>query len=118
MDAESRSALTVMLWAISGLTVGAIFCTAAIGTMTAWHIVFAFIMLGLAIGGTPFLLNFQSETELEKAKRQRIDNLLRDMSDDDLVTLKQRLSDGEVSEDTILDFIGDDGELVTRNNEN
>lgn len=118
MDAETRSSLAVMLWIVSGLTIGAIFCAASIGTFTLWHALFAFITLGLAIGGTPIMLNWQSDTELEKAKRQRIDNLLRDMSDDDLVALKQRLSDGNVGEDSILDFISDDGELVVRNNGN
>lgn len=115
MDSESRSALIVMLWFASGITIAAIFIAAAVmNAFTLWHALFGFVILGLAVVGTPFLLNFKPEDELEKAKRQRIDNLLRDLSDDDLVALKQRLSDGDVSEDTILDFIGDDGELVTR----
>ena len=115
MDSESRSALTVMLWFASGITLAGIFIAAGVmGSFTLWHALFGFVILGLAIIGTPFLLNFKPEDELEKAKRQRIDNLLRDMSDDDLIALKQRLADGNMSEDTILDFIGDDGELVVR----
>ena len=49
-----------------------------------------------------------------KSKRERIDNMLRDMSDNELLELKQRLSTGEMNDDNILDYLGDDGELVLR----
>lgn len=50
---------------------------------------------------------------LEKRKRERIDNVLRDLSDEDLMRLKQRLMDGSVDDDLLeAQIIGDDGELI------
>ena len=48
-----------------------------------------------------------------KRKRERIDDILRDLSDDELLDLRDRLSDGAIDEDSLYErFIGDDGELV------
>jgi hypothetical protein len=56
-----------------------------------------------------------SAEEIEKRKRDRLDAVLRDLSDDDLLRLKQRLSDGTVQDDNLYDMIvGDDGELINR----
>lgn len=50
----------------------------------------------------------------EKRKRERLDNVLRDLSSNDLMSLKQRLMNGSVDDDILYDeMLGDDGELVT-----
>ena len=57
-------------------------------------------------------LNMQNT---EKRKRQRIDDMLSDMSDEELFELRQRLQDGTYDEDYLYDnVVGDDGELVMR----
>jgi hypothetical protein len=53
------------------------------------------------------------DTSLEKRKRERLDTVLRDLSDDDLLRLKKRLMDGTVNDDSLEEaLIGEDGELL------
>lgn len=53
--------------------------------------------------------------QTEKRKRANLDTVLRDLSDDDLVRLRQRLQDGTVDDEVLYDnLVGDDGELLTR----
>ena len=49
--------------------------------------------------------------DLEKRKRDRLDAILRELSDEQLAALKQRLSEPDF-EDEVLYMLGDDGELV------
>ena len=58
-----------------------------------------------------------TETDsIEKRKRERIDSVLRDLSNDDLQSLRQRLQDGDIDNDLLYEHIvGDDGELIRRN---
>lgn len=50
-----------------------------------------------------------------KRKRDTIDNVLRDLSDDQLETLRQRLSDGTIDDEVLHKrMVGADGELVQR----
>lgn len=59
----------------------------------------------------------QDSTSLEKRKRERIDSVLRDLSDDDLLRLRERLVDGTVGDDMLEEqLIGDDGELMYMEN--
>ncbi len=51
--------------------------------------------------------------EQEKRKRDRLDEVLRDLSDEELIRLRQRLSDGSVDDDMLYEqIIGTDGEFV------
>jgi hypothetical protein len=55
----------------------------------------------------------RSSDAIEKRKRDRLDAVLRDLSDDDLRRLKQRLTDGTIDDEQLYDrLVGDDGELV------
>ena len=54
--------------------------------------------------------------DVEKRKRERIDSVLRDLSNEDLLVLQQRLQDGNIDDDLLYEHIvGDDGELIRRN---
>jgi hypothetical protein len=116
MSEENRGTLTIALWFLSALALVALFISAAAqAELTPWHIVLAFTILALPIIGTPFIWRGKdSESEQEKAKRRRIENLLGDMSDEELSELKQRLSDGDLRDETPAHSVGDDGELVRR----
>jgi uncharacterized damage-inducible protein DinB len=116
MSEDNRAALTGGLWFFSALVLVALFISAAVqGELTLAHIVVTFVILALAIAGTSFLFRWNdSKTPQEKTKRRRIDNLLREMSDEELIELKQRLSDSDLSEEPIVNSLGDDGELVRR----
>jgi hypothetical protein len=116
MPVEYRGNLTIACWFLSALVLGALFISAtAQGELTSTHVLLAFVILGLAIAGTAFIWRFpESETEQAKAKRRHIDSLLSDMSDEELIELKQRLADVDAKEAPITDYLGDDGELVQR----
>ncbi len=108
MSEESRSTLTFVLWLFIGVVLVALFISAAAqGELTAGHLAFASVLLTLAVVGTPFILRMKGNDE--KPKR-RVDALLDNLSDDDLLELKRRLSD--VDEEP--HYLGDDGELVRR----
>ena len=114
---ELRASMLGAVWIVSGIVLAALFISAAAqGVLSMAHVVLTIVILAMAIGGTYFVWTAfdPDKSQVEKAKRERIDTMLRDMSDEDLIALKNRLADGDVSEDTILDFISDDGELVTR----
>lgn len=55
----------------------------------------------------------QSGEQAEKRKRNRIDKVLRDLSDDDLMQLKQHLANRDVEDDDLAYMLGDDGEIVS-----
>jgi hypothetical protein len=116
MSEDSRATLTGALWFFSALALVALFISAAAqGELTSGHILLAFTILGLAVGGTPFLLRMKdSSAEQDKMKRRRLDNLLRDRSDEDRFELKRCLADVDDNEASILDLVGDDGELMRR----
>jgi hypothetical protein len=113
---QERTFLTGMMWFFSTIVLAALFISAtAQGELTIGHLAFAFAILALVIIATPLLARWkEGEKSLEKSKRQRIDTMLRDMSDEDLLELKQRLSTGSINEENILDYLGEDGELVVR----
>lgn len=101
-----------------------------ISSLGAWTIGLAFVLmipLIVVTGGMWGMFNYHGEPAqdatqaahdadaIEKRKRDRIDAVLRDLSDDDLQRLQQRLSTGTINDDDLYGMmIGDDGELVMR----
>jgi hypothetical protein len=116
MSEDIRASLIGGLWFFSAVVLAALFISAAAqSALTAGHILLAFVILGLVVAGTVFFLYRQdSDSLFAKAKRNHFDTLLRDMSDAELLELKQRLTDGDFHDVSILDYVGDDGELVWR----
>ncbi len=116
MSEDRGSSLIGGLWFFSAAVLVALFISAAAqGELTRGHIVLALLIMGVAISGTLFFSSRQAGDSLStRAKRKRVDTLLRDMSDDELFELKQRLANGDFSDVSILDHLGDDGELVWR----
>jgi hypothetical protein len=113
---SERAYLTSLSWFLSAIVLGTLFISAAAqGELTAGHLGFAIVILALVVIATPFLSRWKSaEPEAVKSKRQRIDTMLRDMSDEELDDLRQRLSTETPSKDSILNYLGSDGELVGR----
>ena len=111
-----RTFLTAILWFFSAVVLGALFISAAAqGELTMLHVSLAAAILCLVVIATPLLARWKdTETSREKEKREHIDNILRDMSDEELIVLKQRLSTDNLPDDKIVDYLGSDGELVSR----
>lgn len=111
----------IQVSAVGGIWFGAVILLATLfisaglqGSFTLIHFVFAGLILALATIGTPLAILGIRGKDVGKAKRQRIDAMLRDMSDEELLEIKQRLVHGDYSNDELLDFVTDDGEMVTR----
>jgi hypothetical protein len=116
MSEDTRATLTGCLWFFSALALVGLFISAAAqGELTLGHVLLAFTILGLAIAGTPYLLQMKEpEAQQEKTKRRRIERLLNEMGDDDLLELKRRLSEIDLGDAIGVASLGDDGELVQR----
>ena len=113
---SERAFLTAILWFFSSIVLGALFISAAAqGELTTLHTSLALLIISIVAVASVFLSRWKDgAVALEKSKRERIDTMLRDMSDTELLELKQRLSIGNLSDDAILDYLGEDGELVAR----
>lgn len=113
---EDKGNLLGALWFFSALVLVALFIGAgAQGELTGGHIVLALAVMGLAAAGTFALWSWQSDdTQQSKAKRESMDTLLRDMSAEDLRELKARLENIDSHDESVVDYVGDDGELVWR----
>jgi hypothetical protein len=111
MTDATRPTLTIALWFLSAITLAALFISSGLqGELTSAHIGFAFIIwLSAVIGTITLWRGNTSQSSEEKSKRRRVDAFLNDLSDDDLLELKQRLSD--VDSESGVHTIGDDGEL-------
>ena len=129
---RERAIATVLVW-ITYLAM----VWLSIDKLDTWAIALAFVMvlpLIIIMGGMWGMFNADkkdaddmavttdkkqhlSDDELEKRKRDRIDNVLRDLSDDDLGRLRERLSDGTIDDDHLYHMLGDDGEIIYRTEE-
>lgn len=98
---------------------------AAVMEMAGWGVLLAAILMIPAIVFTGLLWAWERISGIadqrmqavseqgEKRKRERIDTVLRDLSDDDLLSLRERLTDGAIDDEALYDrFVGDDGELI------
>lgn len=103
MSEQNRVTLTGGLWVVSAVVLAALYISAAAqGELTQSHIFLTFVILACAFGGTVFVMRWKGGEQQEKAKR-RIDNLIGDMSDEELIELKRRLSDVGLDDDAAED---------------
>lgn len=98
----------------------------SVGEIGAWAILLALVLMIPLIAVSALMWTWERISGVkqarmldgtehqEKRKRERLDNVLRDLSSNELMRLKQRLMDGSVDDDMLYnEMIGDDGELVT-----
>lgn len=116
MSEENQGILTIALWFLSAIVLAALFIAAAAqGELTSAHVALASVMLILATIGTVTIWRMKKtetgETQEEKAKRRRLDNLINDLNDEELAELKHRLTGNDTQEENLMDYLGDDGEI-------
>jgi hypothetical protein len=111
----SRAAATAIMWIVYATILGI-----AMGEMGNWAILLAFVMMMPLIPIMGLMWNAKGassesrKSESAKRKRDRIDQFVHDMTDEDLLHLKQRLSNHD-DEDDLAYALGDDGEIVMMN---
>ena len=123
MNSHTRLQATKYIWITMGIALFSLFLSAGIANgLEAGHVI---VGITLCIAGflstavvwskdnleEPSALNMEAR---EKAKRERIDEVLRDLSNEELFALKQRLSDGAIDDDLLYQrmTLSDDGEIV------
>lgn len=119
-DVKARSFASVMMW-LGYLAIVYL----ALDKLDAWAALVAFVVMipliaaqGMMWGGfgsdNDRKKDEMTSNEIEKRKRERIDAVLRDLSDEDLLRLRERLVDGTVNDEVLYgQIVGDDGELLT-----
>jgi hypothetical protein len=118
MNAQDRLKMTRYIWtaAIMGMIVSSLFLAPFLKEAVIGII---FLSLVAATFTSGFIWNWgqlpmTTGEDHEKAKRERLDSVLRDLSDSQLQRLRERLSTGEITEEQLGYMLGDDGELVRR----
>ena len=116
MESFSKAFATVAMW----LTYLAMVYF-AMEQLGGWSMLMAFVLMLPLMGGMAFMWTTNHDKkaaihintgDTEKRKRERLDSVLRDLSDDDLMRLKDRLMDGTVDDEVLYDrIVGEDGEL-------
>jgi hypothetical protein len=118
MNAQDRIKMTRYIW--TAAIVGMIISSAILGRYLDEGVIgIIFLSLVAATITSGFIWNWgqlpmSSAEEQEKVKRERLDSVLRDLSDSQLQRLRERLSAGEITEEQLGYMLSDDGELVKR----
>ena len=113
MNQLAKIALTVFIWLSTIVSFLATLSIAA-NTLGGAIIPIVVFLFGAAIVVNGFIWQWgqqekNPDLESEKRKRERIDSMVRNMSDEDLIRLKRRLGDSDFGDAVGLD---EDGELV------
>lgn len=123
MDNHIRLQATKYIWITTGISLFSLFLSAGLASgLEAGHVILgiAICIAGFLSTGTvwnwgePGMASVVDMEAQEKVKRERIDGVLRDLSNEELIALKQRLSDGTVDDDVLYQrmTLSDDGEIV------
>ena len=118
MNDRAKILLTIFIWLT---TLTTFFATMALSVreLGGGIIPIAAFIFGAAIMLSGFIWQWGQKSnyplvqeDSEKRKRERLDSVLRDMSDEDLIRLKERLVDGTVNDEVLYErMVGEDGEL-------
>lgn len=125
MDSHQRIELTRFIWI--SLMIATVLIT-AFGDLGGVIVPVLLFMLGAGVTVTGFFWNWGDGSLMKqesrgstadflkgKRKHDEFDALLRDMSDEELIRLRQRLSDGSLTDELLYEeFLGTDGEYNSR----
>ncbi|MGB1286690.1 MAG: hypothetical protein ACPG7F_09180 [Aggregatilineales bacterium] len=114
MDGERLETLQI-IWVFMIFAQIALFISgAASGGLTGIHIAMSIVLLIATFGASGmmwYITGQNSQGHAEKAKRDRLEQVLRNLSDSELVALKQRLSDEAIDDSMLYAHLTDDGEI-------
>ncbi len=119
MDTKTRLETTKFIWAVLAFVLAVLFIGAGVGNgLEAGHVIIGVAALIAGAISTGVIWNPDHvEGEIkggEKAKRERIETVLRDLSNEELIALKNRLANGSIDDDLLYErmALSDDGELI------
>ncbi len=118
ISGDERIKLTRFIW--TAIIVGIVIGSAVLVPFMEEEVLgLVFMMVTGGVLTTAFIWNWgrlpvTAQEASEKAKRERLDAVLRDLSDTQLQRLRERLSAGDITDEQLGYMLGDDGELVQR----
>ena len=125
MDGKRRMEATAAIWGALSFAMFGLFLSGGMADgVGVMHLIITIVLVLGGFLGTGLLWNWGTigmfnemnagkTSSHEKPKRDRIEQALRDLSNEELVVLKQRLSSGEINDDVLHQYMaGDDGERV------
>lgn len=119
MDMHERIKLTRTIWIVMmvGIIAASTFTISRLGPAVL-GLVFLMVVPTIVVTGfiwqwgAPFAnqgMSSSNQEETEKAKRDRIEAVLRRLSDTQLQTLRERITSGELSDEDLSDMLEDEG---------
>ncbi|NJR12509.1 hypothetical protein HC776_01065 [bacterium] len=116
MNFDKHAEHTLKLWGtlMAGLVFAMLFTS---GTLGVWSLGLAVLIVGAGITTTGFMWQWGEvrditvSSEGEAAKQSRLARALRDLSDDELASLRQRLARGDIDESQLARLLDEDSEL-------
>jgi len=122
MGFEKRAELTLKIWTtlMVGMVLSMLFTAEKLGV---WSLGIPVLLVAAGIMTTGFMWKWGEYSDVaptldsEKAKRDRLSMALRDLSDSELASLRQRLAAGEIDQSQLERLLDDQSELskVKRN---
>ncbi|MCA9889080.1 MAG: hypothetical protein KC546_11940 [Anaerolineae bacterium] len=119
MTSKNLSEITMTIWGAMGIALAALFISTSGQVFSVFHMITAILLVLGAVAATGFIWQWGGvmsqqtksldDTFSEKAKRERIEQVLRNLSNAELVALKKRLANNEIDDD-LLDFYLDQEE--------
>lgn len=108
MNVDKRAEHTIKVWStlMVGLVFSMLFTADKLGI---WSLGLAALIVGAGITTTGFMWNWGDyaryspdvEADAEKAKRTRLSSALRELSDSELSSLRQRLANGDIDDEKL-----------------
>jgi hypothetical protein len=122
MGFEKRAELTMKIWGVlmAGMVLSMLFTAEKLGV---WSLGIPVMLVIAGIATTGFMWKWGEYSDAapmldaEKAKRDRLSLALRDLSDSELASLRQRLASGDIDQNQLERLLDDQSELskVKRN---
>ncbi len=131
IEAFWRAIATIVIWTmvVGGFALTGIFMADALGDGI---VMVVFLLLGAAVASTGFVWNWGNmrgsskvswhdwgeqmtfdETRTEKRKADRISAALRNLSDDELVRLRQRIARGEITDEDLEAALAEERDQIS-----
>lgn len=108
-ERDQRLDTIIAIWSALAFALAALFISAAAAQgLSLGHVLLALALLMAATGMSRTILNYKRTTETtEKSKRRSLEDALRNLSDTDLESLRDRLHDDHLDDELLEAYLAD-----------
>ena len=124
MSNDNRVQITAVVWIAMAIALFGLFIS-GLGDagLTVIHLMMATLILAVPSAITGLIWGWwgpgvaadeaQNEAQSEKVKRERIEEVLRNLSNAELVALKKRLQSNEINDDVLYAYLEEEEDVLT-----